>query len=126
MRHNPVRSLIRTDLKTNKGVASPDAKQLLCFYKSCRRLPQETVALRTDSLRNSAATLFRKAELLQFTDKEVRNAGEQMVAGVSTIDAMIAVGVRQHHERFVGLNQSLGILGHIAEMHIIIGHTVTD
>ena len=70
MRHNPVRSLIRTDLKTNKGVASPDAKQLLCFYSSCCRLPQETVALRTDSLRISAATLFRKAELLQLTDKE--------------------------------------------------------
>ena len=34
--------------------------------------------------------------LLQMFDEEIRNAGEQMLGGVSATDAMVTVGVNVH------------------------------
>ena len=48
-----------------------------------------------------------------------------MVTGVAAIDAVVAVRIYQLTEIFVGLNQSLGILCRVAEVYVVVGHTVT-
>ena len=41
--------------------------------------------------------------LLQMFDEEIRNAGQQVLGGVSATDAMVTVVVNVHVELFVGL-----------------------
>ena len=69
---------------------------------------------------------FMFCSFFQFSDKEIGNAGEQMVSGVSAIDTMISVGIGKHHKWFVCLNQCLGIFGNVAEVYVVVGHTMTD
>ena len=64
--------------------------------------------------------------LLHFSVEEVDGLTEQMVAGVSAVDAVVAVGVDVHLEVLVGLHQSLGIFSRVAEMHVVVGQSVTD
>ncbi len=47
-----------------------------------------------------------------------------MIARVASVDAMVAVGVYILLEVLVGLYESLGVFGRIAEVHIVVGHTV--
>ena len=56
----------------------------------------------------------------------VQNATKQVVAGVSTIDAVIAIGVDLHVKRLVGLHQRLRHFSAVAEMHIVIGSAVNE
>ena len=62
---------------------------------------------------------------LYYLHKEVHALFIQMVAGVSAIDAMIAIGIYQLTEILAFLHQRFGIFCGIAEMHIIIGQSVT-
>ena len=49
-----------------------------------------------------------------------------MVAGITTVYAMIAVGVVEHIELLVSLHECLSKLHAIANVHIIIGHTMHE
>ena len=56
----------------------------------------------------------------------VQDTAEKVMAGVATIDAVVAIGVDLHVERLVGLHQSLRHLSAVAEMHIVIGCAVNE
>ena len=58
--------------------------------------------------------------LLQMFDEEIRNAGEQMLGGVSATDAVVTVGVDMHVELLVGLNEGLAIFRSVAKVYIIV------
>ena len=56
----------------------------------------------------------------------VQDTAEKVVAGVASIDAVVAIGVDLHVERLVCLYQSLRHLSAVAEMHIVIGSAVNE
>ena len=62
--------------------------------------------------------------LLQMFDKEVGNASQQMLGGVSATDAVVTVGVDVHVELLVSLYECFAIFGCIAKMYIVIGSTM--
>ena len=64
--------------------------------------------------------------LFQLALPEVEHLGEDVVAGVAAIDAMVAVGVVVHVELLVGLYQCFGILHAVAHVHVIVGHAVHE
>ena len=49
-----------------------------------------------------------------------------MVTCVAAIDAVIAVGVGQLAEVFVGLHECFGVLCHIAEVNIVVGKAMYE
>ena len=62
--------------------------------------------------------------LLQMFNEEIGDAGQQMLGSVSTIDAVVAVGVDVHVELLVGLNEGFAIFRSIAQMHIVVSGTM--
>ena len=62
--------------------------------------------------------------LLQLGFPEIEHLGEDVVACVATIDAVVAVGVVVHVELLVGLYQCLRILHAIAHVYVVVGHTM--
>ncbi len=51
---------------------------------------------------------------------------EEVIARITTKDAVIAVGIDQLPEILISLDQRLDILGRIAIMHIVVGQPVTE
>ena len=49
-----------------------------------------------------------------------------MGSRIATVNTVVAVGVGQLTEILIGLHQCLGIFRRIAEVHVIIGQTMTD
>ena len=49
-----------------------------------------------------------------------------MIAGIAAIDAVVAVGVDELAEVFVGINESGDVLGGVLIVHVVIGQTVTE
>ena len=64
--------------------------------------------------------------LLQFLIPEIEHLGEDVVTGVATIDAMVAVGVVVHVELLVGLHEGLGVLDTVADVYIVVGHAMHE
>ena len=57
--------------------------------------------------------------------EEVHTLAEQMVARVTTIDAVVAVGIYQLTEVFVGSYEGIDIGSRILKVHIVVGQPVT-
>ena len=51
---------------------------------------------------------------------------EEVVAGISAVDAVVAVGVGELAEVLVGLNECLGILRRIAEVDVVVRKAVDE
>ena len=49
-----------------------------------------------------------------------------MVAGVATVDGVVAVGIGELEEVLVGMDEGFGVLSHIAIVHIVVGRAVDD
>jgi hypothetical protein len=62
--------------------------------------------------------------LLQMFDEEIRNAGQQMLGGISATDTVVTIGVDVHVELFVGLYKGFAIFRSIAKVYIVIGSTM--
>ena len=63
-------------------------------------------------------------DLLQLAFPEVKHLGEDVVAGVAAIDAVIAVGVVVHVKLFVGLHQCFRVLHAVAYVYIVVCHAM--
>ena len=61
---------------------------------------------------------------LYIIHKEVETLLVEVVAGVSAIDAVVAIGIDQLVEVLALLHQRLGVFCGIAEMDIVVGHSV--
>ena len=59
-------------------------------------------------------------------NKEIHALSEQVVTGVATIDAVVAIGIYQLAEVLVSLHQCLGIFRSVTEMHVIVSTAVTE
>ena len=64
--------------------------------------------------------------LFQLIDEELTDLAQQMLACVSTVDAMVAIGVDVHLEVLVGLHQRLSIFKGVLRMHIVVGQSVAE
>ena len=64
--------------------------------------------------------------MLHLGFEPVGDLTEEVVAGVTAVDAVVAVGVGELTEVFVGLHQCFCVFGGISEVHIIVGKSVTD
>ena len=60
----------------------------------------------------------------QFSVKEIYHAAEKVVACVSPGDAVISVRVDLHFKLFVGLHKGFGIFHGVAEVDVVVGHSV--
>ena len=49
-----------------------------------------------------------------------------MVAGVATVDGVVAVGVGELAEVLVGVHEGFGVLCHIAVVDVVVGRTMDD
>ena len=49
-----------------------------------------------------------------------------MVAGVATRYAVVAILIDMHVKLYAGLNQRLGILKRLHEMHVVVGRSVNE
>ena len=58
--------------------------------------------------------------------EEVYALAEQMVTGVATIDAVIAIGIDQLAEVLVGLHQCLNIFSSVLVVHVVVSQSVTE
>ena len=56
----------------------------------------------------------------------LRYLSQQMMAGVASIDAVVAVGIDVHLEVLVSLHQFLSIFKGVLRVHIVISQSVTD
>ena len=52
------------------------------------------------------------------------NLAEEVVSGVATVDAMVAIGVGQFTEILVGLNECFCVFRRIAEVNVVVGKTM--
>ena len=64
--------------------------------------------------------------LFQLFLKEIGYLAQQVVACIAAIDAMVAVGVIQLFEVFVGLNKRFCILKGVLRMHIVVCQAVAN
>ena len=64
--------------------------------------------------------------LIEHLLEVLRNLAEKVIARVASIDAVIAVGIGQFAEVFICLNERFCVFCCIAEMHIIVCHTVNQ
>ena len=69
---------------------------------------------------------FRTGKLFHFPVKELDALTEEMMACIATIDAVVAIGIYQLAKVFISLYQCLGIFCRIAEVDIVIGHSMTQ
>ena len=74
----------------------------------------------------TAHPFFFYSYYLHFSLEPLCNLTEEMVSGVSSIDAMVAIGVGELAEVLVGLDEGFGIFCRVAEMHIVVGQSMTD
>ena len=49
-----------------------------------------------------------------------------MVAGVATVDGVVAVGVGELAEVLVGVHEGFGVFCHIAVVYVVVGRTMDD
>lgn len=61
---------------------------------------------------------------LQFTVEEVGQAGVEVQTSITSVNAMVAIGVKLHLERFIELHQMLSIFGTLLEVDVVVGHAV--
>ena len=66
-------------------------------------------------------TLFQ-----QMLVEEILDAGEEVATGVTSEDAVVAVGVGLHFELDVCLCELFGKFGCVLEMHIVVSQSVAD
>lgn len=64
--------------------------------------------------------------LLQIVNEELRNLPEEVIAGVPSVNAMIAVRVHIHLEIFVSLDKSFGIFKNVLGMHVVVGEAMAQ
>ena len=53
--------------------------------------------------------------------KVIYQLAEEVVAGVATVDGVVAVGVGELAEVLVGMHEGFGVLSHIAVVHVVVG-----
>ena len=58
--------------------------------------------------------------------EEVLDSSEEVHSCVSSIDAVVAVGIELHFELCVVLHQFLTELCRILEMHVVVGQSMAD
>ena len=66
------------------------------------------------------------ARLLEILVEIIHDLPEQVIACITAIDTMIAVGIDVHLEVLICLHQCLGIFEGVLRMHIIVGQSMTD
>ena len=59
-------------------------------------------------------------------DKEVADSCQQMFGGVSTTDAVVAVGVDVHVELLVGLYQGFAIFRCVTQVYVVVSGSVNE
>ena len=64
--------------------------------------------------------------VLEVVVKPLGNLTEQVLACVSSVDAVVAVGVDVLLEVLVCLDECLGILEGVLWMHIVVGQSMTE
>ena len=62
--------------------------------------------------------------LLQMFDEEIRNAGQQMLGGISATYTVVTIGIDVHVKLLVGLYKGFAIFRSIAKVYIVIGSTM--
>lgn len=78
-------------------------------------------------VKNDAPSLYVVSfPLLQLLVPEVEHLGEDVVAGVAAVDAVVAVGVVEHVELLVGLYQCLRVLYAVAHVHVVVGQSMHE
>ena len=82
----------------------------------------------TQDLRNRNPTLYTTKlrglivfRLLHAFLKVIYQLAEEVVAGVATVDGVVAVGVGELAEVLVGMHEGFGVLCHIAVVHVVVG-----
>ena len=58
--------------------------------------------------------------------EEILDAGEEVATGVTSENAVVAVGVGLHFELDIRLCELLGKFGCVLEMHIVVSQSVAD
>ena len=75
-------------------------------------------------LMRSQLCAVQTSTLVQHLLEVLRNLTEEMVACVASVDAVIAVRVREFSEVLVCLHEGFGIFCRITEVDVIIGHAM--
>ena len=71
-------------------------------------------------------TKSSKYRRFQETYEEIGDACEQMQARITSIDAMVSVGVNLHVELFALLNQGFTVFSRVPEVDVVVGHAMNQ
>lgn len=91
----------------------------------------------TQDLRNRNPTLYTTKlrglieggpliRLLHALLEMIHQLAEEVVAGVATVDGVVAVGVGELAEVLVGMHEGFGVFCHIAVVDVVVGRTMDD